>query len=64
MDAFEILGPQQLHDLAGTEVVVVRSRARRGTDAAVKATIQFMVKPEVCLNVLEYFLQFLAFNGW
>jgi hypothetical protein len=41
----------------------VRCRARRRADAAVQATVEFVVKPEVGLDVLKNFLKLVTFNG-
>ena len=62
VDAFEILGPKQLHNLARAEIVVMRRRARCRANATVQATVELMVEPEVALNVLEDFLQLFTFN--
>jgi hypothetical protein len=60
MDAFEIFGPQQLHDFTRTEIVVMRGRTGRRTDAAVQASVQFMVVAQVALYVLKNLFEFFA----
>ncbi len=61
-DAFQVLGPQKLHDLARREVVVVRRRARRGADAAVEAAVELVVEAKIPLQVVEDRLQLGARN--
>ncbi len=61
IDAFEVLGPQQLNDFTRAEIVVVRGRACCRTNAAIKAAVQFVVEPKVRLDVLEDLLQLFAF---
>src|SRR5262249_37539659 len=53
VDAFEVLGPKELDDLARREVVVVRRRAGRRADAAVEAAMQLVIEAHVLLQIAE-----------
>src|SRR5690606_15753868 len=53
VDALEVLGPQQLDDLARAEVVVMCGGTGRGADAAVEAAVELVVVAEIRLDVLE-----------